>query len=204
MPLASRTLTVLNAGSSGCEYRSLTAAGCPWILLPTAGTARSRKACASAPGGKARAASRAAARARALISIEQRLADALREEVVEEEVDLEQDAILASGGTVHRDDSFEPELHIAARPDHARVDRAGGGPASVQRFLHGDLDERNQPVERFREAHVLHERLQVQQAVLDREPDVQHVGVLRRRLGSGVVDGSRARARGHGDSHAAR
>src|SRR5215471_18457945 len=101
-------------------------------------------------------------------------------------MELKQYSILSSGGAVHGNDRLQADLHVPAGPQHARVDGARGRSAAVERLLHGYLDERDQPVERFGEPDILHERLQVQKAVLDREPYVQNIWILRRRLGSVV------------------
>src|SRR6266508_243969 len=90
-----------------------------------------------------------------------RLADAAREEVIDEEMDLRDPASPHRRAIVHGDDRLDAELHGASRPEHARVYRSDGRTAAaVERLFERDLDQRDHAIERFGEAHVLHEGLQ--------------------------------------------
>src|SRR4029077_21011800 len=201
LPSRSVTRSVLNAGSSSCVNQTCTCGGAVCTTEPTRGEAWSRKACAAAACANIVRTSAAAARRNS----ENRLAKAGREEGVDEEVHLEQQAGVAAGAVVDRNDGLDCELHVAASPDDARVDRAGvGRRAAVHRLLQIELDERDQLVERLAQAHVLHERLQVRQAVLDGEAELEDVRMLRDRGVAVLVERRFALLAGNGIAHAAR
>src|SRR6266571_271270 len=131
---------------------------------------------------------------------EHRLADAAREKVVEEEMDLREHARRTSGAVVHGYGRLDAELHGSPDPQYPGIDRSGGrAAAAVERLRERKLDDGDHAVERFGEADVLHEGLQVGEAVLQREAEPQHVRVPLRRLDAGLVHSRGARARGHRD-----
>src|SRR2546421_10820930 len=127
----------------------------------------------------ARAASRATARSTVRISATgQRLAYASGKEIVQEEVDLEERARPSSGGGIGGNDGFEAELQVSARPENSRIDSSDGrSTAAIERFLQRDLDEGDQAIERLAQSHVLHERLQIGDAVLNCEARLEHMGM---------------------------
>src|ERR1051325_6787470 len=65
-------------------------------------------------------------------------------------MDLEEKTRIASGPIVDRDDRLDRELHRAAGPDEAGIDRAGERRgAAVDPLLQVELDQRNHLVERL-------------------------------------------------------
>src|SRR5215470_17168683 len=109
---------------------------------------------------------------------EERAADALGKHVVEVEVKLRDPAYAPAAAIVDRDLGLERELRVTTRPDEPRIDgarRAAG--AAIQPRRKRNLHDRDQAVERLLEAHVLHERLQIDEAVLEREAPLQEVGM---------------------------
>src|SRR5712691_7097960 len=101
---------------------------------------------------------------------EHRLADAAREKVVEEEMDLREHARRTSGAVVHGYGRLDAELHGSPDPQYPGIDRYDRRTAAaVERLRERDLHQRDHAIEGLGEAHVLYEGLQVSQAVLQRE-----------------------------------
>src|SRR6188472_1208803 len=82
-----------------------------------------------------------------------------------------------SGVFVDRNDRLHTNLKIFSRPDHPRIDCAGGWPgwSAVQRSFHCELYQRNQSIYRCRQMHVLDLRLQINHAVLQRKTPLEDV-----------------------------
>ena len=95
-------------------------------------------------------------------------------------MDLAQHADVLAGGRVDRHDGLEPELDVLAEPDDAGIDRAGGpgGLGVVGGRLQRQLDDRDHPTERLRQADVAHVALQVLEIVLKREAPLHRGDVL--------------------------
>src|SRR5262250_761403 len=109
---------------------------------------------------------------------EERPADALGKHVVEIEVELRDPAHAPAAAIVDRDLGLERELRVTARPDEPWIDRARrAAGAAIQARRKRDLHDRDHAVEGLLEAHVLHERLQIDEAVLEREAPLQEVGM---------------------------
>src|SRR5581483_3494386 len=97
---------------------------------------------------------------------EERAADAIRKQVVEEEMQLHHPADPMAGVAVHRNDGLKADLEILTRPDNAGLDRAGDLPvaAAVKAPRECELDQRDHPVERRLQPDVAYVMLQIFQA----------------------------------------
>src|ERR1700693_1013671 len=77
----------------------------------------------------------------------QRLSDGRREYVVEIKVQLSEHADAVAARGVDRDRRFQADLEIAADPDHARIDGAGGDKTVAEivgnRRRHLEFDDRD-------------------------------------------------------------
>src|SRR5450631_294849 len=183
-PEASVIATLLKSGSRSCVKRSVTSRGAARTVLPTRGSASSRKACAPATLPK-RTSAAALPRTRTMrMSVaecqlrgrrcvaEDRFAEAVRKQVVEVEVQLSENAHAGAAGTIDGDDRFEADLEIFADPDDARIDKSGGPDSGAvivgDRRLELKLDDRNQMVEKTGQVKVDHVRPEVRHAVLKR------------------------------------
>src|SRR6516164_4578114 len=113
------------------------------------------------------------------------LSDRFRKDVVQVEVQLRNDSSLAAAARVHGNHRLDPELNRLTRPQNAGADRARRPACStVERRREIELDDGGHAVERRSPAHVLHERLKIGNAVLQREaPDE----VVRIPVGDGVA-----------------
>ena len=103
---------------------------------------------------------------------EGRLSEELGKQVIQIEVELSDHTDVLSSPGVDRDHGLQAQLDELAGPEDARVDGPGGLPAlaPVQGGLEAQLDDGDHPVERRREAEVLHEGLEIGDAVFDRKP----------------------------------
>jgi hypothetical protein len=103
---------------------------------------------------------------------DQRLSDTLGKDVIKIEMDLRDDADIPAGGTGRRDDGFDPQLDLLARPYDARVDRAYGLLAETARGRGREieLDHGSKPIGPLGQAKIANLRAQIQHAVFDREP----------------------------------
>ena len=91
-------------------------------------------------------------------SLEQRLADGLRCNIVEEYMRLHQNAHMRSARAVDGNLCLDAKLTVAIYPDHTRIDRAGRLPlASRQRNFY----ERNEIGERLGQSKVVNVLLQI-------------------------------------------
>ena len=111
---------------------------------------------------------------------------------------------VSSRAFVDRNDRLHANLEIFSRPDNARIDRAGrlSTRAAVQRSFERELHQRNQPITRRRQVHVLHLRLQIDHAVLQRKTPLQHVRMsldLNLAFAGPIIDRHTARARARGN-----
>jgi hypothetical protein len=74
---------------------------------------------------------------------------------------------------------LDADLEIAADPDHARIDGAGGDEAVAEvvfgRRRHLELDDRDQVIDEVGQLQILNLRFQVRHAVLDRSAPGQHL-----------------------------
>src|SRR5207244_11714499 len=97
--------------------------------------------------------------------------------VIQKEMQLCYYADLISCVFVNRNHRLDPNLEISSRPDDARINRAGGLPlgAAVQRSFQCELHQRNQSIDRRWQMHVLHLRLQINHAVLQRKTQLQDI-----------------------------
>src|SRR5262249_5259493 len=119
-------------------------------------------------------------------------------------VKLRDPAHAAAAAAVDRNLSLDRELEIPARPDDSRVDRSrGAARAAIEPGRQGDLDHRDHAVERLAQPHVFHERLQVDEAVLEREAPLEEVRMLIDAPLAVLVDARAAGARRDADSELA-
>src|SRR5262245_49292443 len=114
------------------------------------------------------------ARSRSVVSWarpEERSPDRARKYVVEIEVQLRDHTHVLAGARIDRDDRGKTGLAIFSGPDQARQHFPGNAIAvrPVGGHLEIELDDRNEPVEWRPEADVANVRLQIGNAVLDRE-----------------------------------
>src|SRR5438876_6048360 len=88
-------------------------------------------------------------------------------------------AYRVSSSLIDWNHSFDAELYILARPDHAGINGARGLTAlsAVQRRLKRKFHERNKSVERSTQSDVLYLFLQIDERVLQRETILQHVWI---------------------------
>src|SRR5260370_25417027 len=132
-PEASVIVALLNAGSRVSVNRNVTSRGAARTVLPTLGSASSRKACAPAtlptrtnatvpPMNQTARMSVAERRSRGHRgAAENRLANAGREQVVQVEVQLSENAHTRTAGAIGGDDRFETDLEVLPDPDDART-----------------------------------------------------------------------------------
>src|SRR3954469_25508119 len=96
---------------------------------------------------------------------ENRTAERLGKEVVEEEVQLGQPTDSVAACMVDRNDCLKRQLDVLTCPDDPGVYRAGRAARSaIEGRRHREFDNRDHPVERRTQADVLHERLKVWKA----------------------------------------
>jgi hypothetical protein len=107
-----------------------------------------------------------------------RLADSIRIEVVEIEMQLRDNADIAAAFPVDRDQRLDAELKHITDPDHTGIDGAGGVGAGCKRVRHWRLQvrfhQRNEMVDEIRQAEIDYGRLQIGHAVLVRTAPVEH------------------------------
>src|SRR4029434_5387938 len=87
------------------------------------------------------------------------------------EVDLGDHADVLPRPLVDGDHRLRADLVVAAEPDDAGIDGAGGPPriAALGGRLHRELHDGNHAAEGLRQLYVLHVRLQVPAALLERD-----------------------------------
>src|SRR5437773_5050527 len=108
---------------------------------------------------------------------------------------LREKANAAAASAVHRNDGLRGKLNITPGPDDAGIDRARRPMlAAVERRRKREFDDWDQLVERLAPTGALHVRLQVRNAVFDREAPLQRVGVPLDVDVARIVDRRRARA----------
>src|SRR6516162_4544018 len=193
-PAGPVTVTLLNAGSSFWVNQSVTSCGGLASLLPTRGSAWSRKACACAAPVASTSESAVTPirdehrmvlprkRAGGLDgTAEDRLADAVRVDVVKIKVQLRNDADICSALPVDRYQRLNAELKLVADPKNTGADGAGRHPARGQRIRHRrlqvGLDQRDQVINELRQTQIDHGRLQIRHAVLNGPAPVQDARV---------------------------
>src|SRR5438105_2007054 len=131
----------------------------------------------------------------------QRFSDRRRKEIVEKKVQLRDPSDAAARSAVHRNDSFRRNLNITAGPDEARVDRARRPVrTAVERRRKREFDNGNEAIERLAPSGALHVRVQIRNAVLDREAPLQHVRMTLDVDVAFIVDRRGAGARWNGDA----
>src|SRR6185437_2050128 len=123
-------------------------------------------------------------------------ADRLRKQVVEEEMQLREYADAVAAAMVDRYYGFHCQLDVLTGPDDPGVDGAGGSAgAAVERGRHREFHDRDHPVERRLQSDILHERLKIRQAVLNREAPFERVRIALDVDVAVVADRSRAAPR---------
>src|SRR4030095_4476185 len=180
-PRSFKTSSVLKAASSRSVNQTRTWVGAILTVLPTRGSARSRKAWPDAAlDPNSSAVTTRVARSPFTLPAKERPSQRVREEIIEEEVDLAADAHVLACPLVHRHDCFEPELEIFTRPDDTGVHRARRLPRepAIERVTDVDLHERDEPVDDHGQPHVPNERLKIGQAVHDGKAPLEDIGVL--------------------------
>jgi hypothetical protein len=108
------------------------------------------------------------------------VSDGRRKQVIQIEVDLPDHANARAAVSGERDDRLDTELEALAGPDDAGIDEGGRilAPAVLDRRLELELDERNQVSKEARPAEIADVRLQVGEAVFQREPVNERLCVL--------------------------
>src|SRR5437762_12685449 len=107
---------------------------------------------------------------------EDRLSDRRRKEIVKKEMELCDKTDVTSASAVHWNDGFRCDLQVTSGPYDARIDGARRSMlTTVERRRERKFDDRNQLVERLAPAGAQHVRVQVRNAVLDRETPLQRM-----------------------------
>src|SRR5271166_2277368 len=116
-----------------------------------------------------------------------RPADAVREQIVEVDMELDDAAVTVPGKARRRQDRLSTDLEILPGPDDPGLDRAVRltGRYPIDRTREGDLHQGDQSVERRAKPDVLHATLQIRQAVLEREAVIE-VGRVRNACALGL------------------
>src|SRR3954453_7453738 len=185
---------VLKAVSSFSVNQSVTCCGGVATLLPTRGSARSRKPCAAAwPIASNKSRGIVPAREEWRMSVprkwdcglsgiaEDRLADPTRAEGVEIEVQLRDDADISPALPVDWNKGFNADLEFVSNPDETRIDGAGRqcsrGEGIRHRGLEGCLDQRNEAIDEVRQAEINDRTPEIGHVVLNSSAPVQHAGM---------------------------
>src|SRR3954447_13191491 len=185
---------VLKAVSSFSVNQSVTCCGGVATLLPTRGSARSRKPCAAAwPIASNNSRGIVPGRDEWRMSVprswdcglgdiaEDRLADPTRIDGVEIEVQLRDDADIGPALAVDWNKGFKAELEFVPDPDETRIDGAGRqcsrGEGIRRRGLKGCLDQRNEAIDEIRQAEINDRTPEIGHAVLNSSAPVQHAGM---------------------------
>src|SRR5579875_671823 len=181
LPAAFLTIRLENTGSISPSNHTLTCLGAVSTVAPTCGDELSGNAWADASGAAANANRKKTIQAneRAMGqsgSVKQRRAESVRREVIEVKIEAEHHADRVAGALVHRHQQFDAPLEVMAQPDHPGRDVAGGlaMATAIEAGLHWQFDDRDHVVEGRLDACVLHEVLQIRDAVLQRQAPVQH------------------------------